>query len=570
MFKTENLYQNDATWKDDPLGNQTTETIGTWGCLLTSITMMLNGVGYEETPETVNDKLKKAGGFDGALLIPSVVPYLFPKVTYRTYEPCDNRPAPVAQIDTALSAGKPVIVCVDWNPKQSGVQTHWVLLKERKGDNYVMYDPYRYRGDGPDKELLLTDRYKFQGTKPEEAIHAVIWFDTVSQPSPPPEKPKVPVPADKFEVFVAEDDLAFRAESSVSGFLIGRLLAGTKLISLETKNDSLAKIGKQGQWLHVQNDKGDQGYVAAWYIAATSTPAPTTPTPKTPPTPVTTPTGALVLLPTQGDLAFRSKPLVTPETLISRLSEGEQLIVIEPAVQANQKIGVVGQWLNVKLASSGQSGYVAAWYVKPSTGGGTPAPTPVTTPEKPPEPKPDEPKPETPAPGTLIVLPTQGDLAFRSQPLVSDATLLKRLAENDQLTVIEPAATAGQKIGVVGQWLNVKDSSGQSGYVAAWYVKLPEGATAPGEGIPPGEGSKPTPLAPPSGTLKVKTTTEGVALRSQPIVNETTLITRLPDATALTVLDDNPDAKIGVMNQWLKVKDSQGNEGFIAAWYVTK
>src|SRR5690606_39995150 len=61
MFVTKHLYQNDDTWKNIPLGNSK-ETIGSWGCLLTSVTMILNGIGYNETPETVNEKMKKVGG----------------------------------------------------------------------------------------------------------------------------------------------------------------------------------------------------------------------------------------------------------------------------------------------------------------------------------------------------------------------------------------------------------------------------------------------------------------------------------------------------------------------------
>ncbi|MBK8823410.1 MAG: hypothetical protein IPN58_12585 [Anaerolineales bacterium] len=62
MFVTKNLYQNDETWKQTPLGNSS-ETIGGWGCLLTSVTMMLNGIGYSETPVTVNEKNEKGWRF---------------------------------------------------------------------------------------------------------------------------------------------------------------------------------------------------------------------------------------------------------------------------------------------------------------------------------------------------------------------------------------------------------------------------------------------------------------------------------------------------------------------------
>ena len=161
MFKTQNLYQNDEKWKNTKLGNSN-ETIGGWGCLLTSVTMMLNGIGYNETPETVNEKMKKAGGFQGAFFIPSVLPYVWPNCAYRDMQPCESFPAPISQIDAAVAAGKPVILQVDWN-KQAGIQTHFVLVKEKKGNDYVLYDPYKYGGDSPDKEVLLTTRYKYNG-----------------------------------------------------------------------------------------------------------------------------------------------------------------------------------------------------------------------------------------------------------------------------------------------------------------------------------------------------------------------------------------------------------------------
>ncbi|HNC08964.1 MAG TPA: C39 family peptidase, partial [Anaerolineales bacterium] len=193
MFVTKNLYQNDDQWKDVPLGNAGDTTIGKWGCLLTSVTMMLNGIGYNETPVTVNDKMKKAGGFQGALFIPSVLPYVWPNCAYRDMQPCETTPAPIQQIDNAVAEGKPVILQVDWN-KQQGIQTHFVLVKEKKGDDYVLYDPYKYGGDGPDKEVLLTTRYKYNGAKLATEISAVLWFNNYGINTPePPQKTKLPL-----------------------------------------------------------------------------------------------------------------------------------------------------------------------------------------------------------------------------------------------------------------------------------------------------------------------------------------------------------------------------------------
>jgi hypothetical protein len=258
MFKTQNLYQNDEKWKNVKLGNSN-ETLGGWGCLLTSVTMMLNGIGYNETPETVNEKMKKAGGFQGAFFIPSVLPYVWPNCAYRDMQPCEKSAAPIAEIDAALEAGKPVILQVDWN-KQAGIQTHFVLVKEKKGNDYILYDPYKYGGDSPEREVLLTSRYKFNGASIEKEISAVLWFDAVAAaPAEPPKQKKVAIPADRFVLYANEDDLALRAEPSVNGYLWKRLIQGTELVALEPRAKTKAKIGVFDQWLHVQDPAGTCG-----------------------------------------------------------------------------------------------------------------------------------------------------------------------------------------------------------------------------------------------------------------------------------------------------------------------
>lgn len=452
MFVTKNLYQNDDAWKNTPLGHSR-ETIGSWGCLLTSVTMMLNGIGYDETPVTVNEKMKKAGGFQGALFIPSVLPYVWSRVVYRDMQPCESAPAPLAQIDAAVAQGKPVILQVDWS-KQAGLQTHFVLVKERKGNDYSIYDPYKYSGDAPGKEVLLTQRYKFNGAKLDTEISAVLWFDNYSIAAPePPKVQKVPVPADALKLYTAADDLALRAEPSVSGYLWKRLRAATELTVLEPKAQARAKVGVNGQWIQVQDPEGDQGYVAAWYVseqknASPSTPisAPVSPSASTPNPP---PRGALALYPTE-ELSFRSKPLISPETLIRRLPVTEQLISLESAEQTIAKVGVVNQWLKVR-DGSGQEGYVAAWYVKYAGGASAQAAGAVTGAE-----------------GGVKVRTTAEAVALRSQPFISDATLIKRVPIHHEFTIAE--AGGESKIGANNQWVKVRDAA-HEGYVAAWFLR---------------------------------------------------------------------------------------------------
>ena len=465
MFKTQNLYQNDEKWKAVKLGNSS-ETIGGWGCLLTSVTMMLNGVGYSETPVTVNDKMKNAGGFQGAFFIPSVLPFVWPNSAYRDMQPCENSPAPIAQIDSALAAGKPVILQVDWN-KQAGIQTHFVLVKEKKGNDYILYDPYKYGGDGPDKEVLLTARYKYNGATLEQEISAVLWFDSYSAAPPePPKVTKVPVPADKFVIYGAEDDLALRADPSVGGYLWKRMVMGTELTCLEPKATAKVKLGVNGQWINVQDPAGDQGYVAAWYVSevkgqppapfssapASTTTAAATPKPATAAPAVKLPPGALAFVPTE-ELSFRTQPVIAPETLIRRVPVTEMLICIEPAKDAIAKVGVTGQWIKVRDASN-KEGYVAAWYVKYASGSQPPAASAST--------------PVTATGGVLKVKATAEGIALRKQPIVDDSTLIRRLPLGTEFTVTEPNAEA--KIGKNDQWLKVKDPTGTEGVVAAWFV----------------------------------------------------------------------------------------------------
>jgi len=466
MFKTQNLYQNDEKWKNAKLGNSS-ETIGGWGCLLTSVTMMLNGIGYSETPESVNEKMKSSGGFQGAFFIPSVLPYIWANCAYRDMQPCESFPAPISQIDTAVAAGKPVILQVDWN-KQAGIQTHFVLIKEKKGSDYVLYDPYKYGGDGPDKEVLLTTRYKYNGAKIDSEISGVLWFDSFSAAPPePPKVTKVPVPADKYTFFAAEDDLALRADPSVGGFLWKRMVMGTELTCLEPKATAKAKLGVNGQWINVQDPKGDQGYVAAWYVSE---------------------------------------------------KKGQ------PPAQTTTKPAAA-------TASSS----------KPAT---------VSTPASKPFP-----------PGSLAFLPTE-ELSFRTQPVIAPETLIRRIPVNEQVVCVEPASQAIPKVGVTGQWLRVRDASNKEGYIAAWFVKYASGSAA--------QQSSATTAAVASGPTKVRATAEGVALRKQPIVSDATLIKRLPLGTVFTVTEPNGDAKIGMNDQWLKVKDPAGTEGVVAAWFVAR
>jgi len=60
-------------------------------------------------------------------------------------------------------------------------------------------------------------------------------------------------------------------------------------------------------------------------------------------------------------------------------------------------------------------------------------------------------------------------VSLRNQPVVSDASLIKRVPIGTELTITE--AGGESKVGANDQWIKVKDATNE-GYVAAWFVSF--------------------------------------------------------------------------------------------------
>lgn len=73
-----------------------------------------------------------------------------------------------------------------------------------------------------------------------------------------------------------EDNLALRGIPFISNeTLICRVPRGTELIAIEAPDIAAPKVGKVGEWIHVRDVKGNEGYVAAWLVKERpETPAP--------------------------------------------------------------------------------------------------------------------------------------------------------------------------------------------------------------------------------------------------------------------------------------------------------
>lgn len=458
MPKITPLSQMDPRWKDKPLGFDTI-TIGKYGCLMTSMTMVANYYGFNETPITVNDKMKAVNGYQGALIIPAMFPAALPGMVYRNFINCEKSPAPMAEIDAYLAQGKPVIIEVDYAPTP-GLQNHWIVLYEKRGGDYLLHDPWPY--PSPTGETtLLTSRYKFGGT-PSQIIQGVVFLEGSVPVSKPPVVVGTGVWA-SFPVYATADGLAVRTDTLVADYtLIKRVAIGAMLNVLEEDAVAKPKIGVLNQWLPVQDPSdGTVGFTAAWYVSLTPPGTPTTP----PPVQVGEKPPALIVKTIDEAVALRSKPEISDATLVKRVPVNTELICTEPPEAALAKVGVVYQWLKVKDVAQAEY-YIAAWYVKAVNGQAVLGVKDQGTVSFGLE-------PEVPEP--LVVRAGVEGLAFRTLPLIMMETLIKRLPIDGELIVLEEPLAAEEKLGKMGEWLHVRDVEGDEGYVAAWYaVKRPD------------------------------------------------------------------------------------------------
>jgi hypothetical protein len=389
-FQLTYLSQQDPKWKQDILGfGDPEDTIGYLGCALTSVAMLLSGHGYSETPKTLNQKLKNAQGFVSAAIRWNAVSQVYPNITVKANISCTTSPAPLELIDAAIAAGQPAIVQVDSSPA-NGIQTHWVVVYQKRGDDYLMLDPWPYQPD-LSKEDLLMKRYA-RGNPLKRAISHVILYEVFgSGPAGPISTPTGTPTTIPALVARVKDSVTWglnvRSSTDTSSManVVAVVPAGTQLILLEL--DGTSKIGAVNQWVHVRTPQGQEGFAAGWYLE-TVTETPSVPVTEPAPTPVEEPPdvpstpstpSAPVEEPPREDKQDEKLTVVVSSAvgtsglrlrkspskggaLIAVLKAGTRLTVLDPAKKAKTRIGKPNQWLQVRT-SNNQRGYVSAEYV---------------------------------------------------------------------------------------------------------------------------------------------------------------------------------------------------------------
>jgi peptidase C39-like protein len=112
--------QQDGAWAGAPLGSSATDTIGSAGCAITAVTMMLRYYGMNTDPGAFNAWLTGNGGyaFDDQLIWDAVTSYTAGRVAFSGWLGPD-----LGLIDGELDAGRPVVAEV-----RLGGNQHFILL----------------------------------------------------------------------------------------------------------------------------------------------------------------------------------------------------------------------------------------------------------------------------------------------------------------------------------------------------------------------------------------------------------------------------------------------------------
>lgn len=309
-------------------------------------------------------------------------------------------------------------------------------------------------------------------------------------------------------------------------------------------------------------------------------------------------------------LRLRSQPTTASATLTIE-PPGEVLTLLETEAAAKPKIGVYGQWLQVRDAS-GREGYVAAWYVESASGA---AQAPSSSP-------PARPAFVPPTPQSLVdainaerlknklpVLAVHPILTANAQKhaeyMASGGGIRHESADGSRpfqrhLAAGYPLAGDLTRGGFASENIVMGTRMTVAEAIATWYGDAPHtntmlsdkyndcgaGVAVSGDRVfycfdvarstSANTSSPIAPAAPPPPADEftvyvLKSVTSGLRIRSQPSLSGGLVRVALAgEWLAVQEATATAKSKIGKQNQWLKIKDQKGNVGYVAAWLVNE
>jgi hypothetical protein len=230
------LSQKDPRWGSVKLGTSSS-TIGGYGCLITSASMMLRHFGFDTDPGRLNDLLKANGGYqNGNLFVWGALEKIFKGVSFG-YR---YNGAYLDKVDEQLRAGKPVIVNVDLNPATPAPDEHWVLIVGKVNGSYIINDPWY------GTQFKFEDKYG----APSKGVRIVCTYNFSGEITPLPEpEPEVAL----YRVKVTVPDLLIRSAPKENASVVKRYASGEYDVFEEVQSTKylFGRIG-EGRWIALE------------------------------------------------------------------------------------------------------------------------------------------------------------------------------------------------------------------------------------------------------------------------------------------------------------------------------
>lgn len=226
------MAQRDEQWNYFQLGSSN-KTIGSHGCVITNITMMLRYFGIDIDPAQLNTWLKANGGYQNTnWFVWSVLKKLDARISFGyRYEY-----AATDKIDAQLAKGLPSVVNVDLIPATSVLDEHWVLVVGKVDGSYIINDPWY------GEKLKFEELYG----SPSTGMRIVCTYNFAGEINPvPPAETETPL----YRVRVTINNLLIRGGAGSSYPVVQRYASGEYDV-YEEKN-GYGRIGA-GRWIALQ------------------------------------------------------------------------------------------------------------------------------------------------------------------------------------------------------------------------------------------------------------------------------------------------------------------------------
>jgi hypothetical protein len=271
-----------------------------------------------------------------------------------------------------------------------------------------------------------------------------------------------------------------------------------------------------------------------------------------------------------GGVPLREQPTSNSRSL-KRIKSDEKLRVLEPAMQARDKIGIWLEWIHVR-ADDGLQGYVAAWLVHLEYEVEEPKEDPSFVPESAVA-LPVIERIQQPLRRNKIVSVDRSAKNAKLRQTPPRGKILASLKPGDLLEVIEPASDLAARVNKRGQWMRVRVQQGETGFVSSAFVSMPHSEIKSKGMVRNAARTLPPPerdVIPPDQRPMLRVISSvGLNLREAPSLSaRIKLVLRPGEILNLREPLSSAKPKIGLPGQWIAVSTIANVDGFVAAQYV--